>query len=145
MMVSVSCCKCGHVWKTRSKSYGHPKWCPNCKSPHWDDGVTKKEYTFNRETRKINLSDRTYEQLIRAGWIPRTNTQTSTVEELLQTPSISKTISYNITYKGKLTPLNHSIRVSKEAYEKLCELKKEHSITRIDEVLWHVMHNTENR
>jgi hypothetical protein len=140
-MASVKCCKCGHEWETRQKSYGHPRWCPECKNPHWDSGG-KKEYVFDRETAKINLSDKTFENMWRLLSLRRDENLVSfalIVDELLENPTLSETIRY------RNQTLNHSMRISKESYEKLNALKKESGIKRIDEVLWRVMHNDTNR
>lgn len=136
-MASVKCCKCSHEWETRQKSYGHPRWCPECKNPNWDSGV-KKIYMLDGETKKINVSARTFENLFRCKQTPD-ESHVIVVDHLLQDPTVCDTI----TYRSK--PTEHSVRISKVAYEKLHTLKKEHNIKRIDEVLWQVMHNDTNR
>lgn len=102
----------------------------------------KKEYIFDRATAKINLSDKTFEHMWRLLSLRRGENLVSfalIVDELLENPTLSETI----LYRNKT--LNHSMRISKESYEKLNALKKEHGIKRIDEVLWRVMHNDTTR
>jgi hypothetical protein len=135
----VKCLKCGHEWKTKPKSFGHPKWCPKCKNSRWDSPKQKEHFCHNN-TVELTVSTVVIEGLMRR----KTNSFESfahTVERMLQNDEIPYDILYDKKTKSDRKK-TRSIKVTLETHTKLAAMKKQYGIKTFDEVLFELVYNS---